>query len=114
MVTDKITALAVMVERGVERCEAQRYREQRRSPDAFEDQARRCERVAELFDREARWWDVLIAPTYHRVNGVPRAYGMAVIAARSGAKHSAERYREFAQEWRRFAAKAAARSAVAA
>lgn len=113
MATDKITALAAMVERGIERCDAELFRMLQREPHGYAEQARRCDRLAELYERQARWWRVLTAPTYRRVNGIPRAYGIALHAARGAAERYAQDYRAHAERYRELAARAAG-TAVAA
>ena len=75
--------------------------------------ARKMGRIAELFEREARWWDVLTRWMSHQ-QGVPWVYTTAVIAAHHEAERRAESYREMeAGYWRRALA-VAADSGVAA
>lgn len=101
-----------MVQRGIERCDRERDRAHAREPRTLEERARQHERVAELFEREARWWDVLIGPTYRWENGIPSVYGAALFRARHDARQYAQQYRELAESARRRATLAG--SAVAA
>jgi hypothetical protein len=75
--------------------------------------ARKFGRVAELYDREARWWEVLVDWTYTK-SDLCTVYGAAAIAAKTRAEESAKEYRRLeASYWQRATA-VAADSGVAA
>lgn len=107
-----VELVATMVERGIERCRAALAKVLREQPASDEGKARRCERVADLYEREARWWWVLSLPTF--CSDLPDVYGVAVHGARAHSLRSAERYREYAQQWADRAAQRAAGAGVAA
>ncbi|GAA1208393.1 hypothetical protein [Prauserella alba] len=77
------------------------------------ERARKMGRIAELYEREARWWGVLTRWTSHQ-RAVPWVYTTAAMAAEHEAERRAENYREMeAGYWRRALA-VAADSGVAA
>lgn len=100
-----VELVATMVERGIERCRAALAKVLREQPASDEGKARRCERVAELYEREARWWSVLSLPTFR--SDLPDVYGVAVHGAQANSSRFAERYREYAQHWAERAQRAA-------
>ena len=62
--------------------------------------ARRLGRIAAVYEREARWWDVLARWTYSSRVDVPRVYGQAAIVAKHAAQRSARDYRDMeARAW---------------
>jgi len=65
--------------------------------------ADRLARIAELYRREARWWDVLARWTYSEVR-VPLVFGKAAIYAKCEANEHATHYEELAASARRRAA----------
>lgn len=75
--------------------------------------ARKMARLAELYEREARWWGVLERWTYLK-SDLPRVFGRAGIAARADAAARAERYRELESRYWQRALAVAADSGVAA
>jgi hypothetical protein len=91
------------VQRALELLGAARWRAQTVCADTDSARARKMARIAELFEREARWWGVLVDWTYSRESvGVPMVYGRAAIAAEGDAKESARTYRDLeASYWRR-------------
>lgn len=82
---------------------AARRRAQDVCADTHSAKARKMARVAELYEREARWWGVLEDWTYSRESvGVPLIYGRAVIVAGRDATETARNYRDLeANYWRR-------------
>jgi hypothetical protein len=82
---------------------AAKVRAQKVCADTHSAKARKMARIAALYEREARWWDVLEDWTYSRESvGVPLVYGRAVIVAQRDAKDSARTYRDLeANYWRR-------------
>lgn len=75
--------------------------------------ARKMGRIAELYEREARWWHVLGRWTC-RQTGIPVVFDSAIVAASSAADRRARQYREWERAaWDR-ALRVAADSGVAA
>ncbi|PXY34657.1 hypothetical protein BAY59_03840 [Prauserella coralliicola] len=75
--------------------------------------ARKMARIAELCEREARWWGVLERWTYLE-SGLPLIFGRAGLVARAEAAARAERYRELESGYWQRALAVAADSGVAA
>ncbi|MGI8815069.1 MAG: hypothetical protein ACR2G2_07250 [Pseudonocardia sp.] len=94
----------VMVEAGLRRCTEQRRTVSELDPRTHLEQAARADRVAALWEREARWWLVLQRWTYSRRANVPLVYGRAVVQAGTEANRYVEFYRDIAADWRRMAA----------
>lgn len=113
MCTAKTTDVAKMVQRGVDRCDAAILRVRRGKASRPADMARQCERIADLFDRKARWWAALVERSV-REDGIPWAYVKAAIAAQSSAEQFASAYRTYSRRWQRMAAQALEAKAVAA
>lgn len=77
------------------------------------ERARKMGRIAELHEREARWWGVLTRWTSHQQD-IPWVYTTAVIAAQQEAERRAENYREMETSYWRRGLAIAADSGVAA
>jgi hypothetical protein len=91
------------VHRALDLLNAAKRRAQDASADTNAAKARKMARIAELFEREARWWGVLVDWTFSAASvGVPLVYGRAAVAAEGDAKTNARTYRELeANYWRR-------------
>lgn len=69
--------------------------------DSHAARARQLGRIAELYEREARWWSVLVDWTYIH-SDLWRAYGRAAIAAQDTAEDRARTHRDLeARAWQR-------------
>jgi hypothetical protein len=88
---------------GLRRCSEQRVAAMELPRRTNLDWAARAERLAELCDREARWWSVLATWTY-RHGEVPVVYGRAVRESVVAKERRALSWRESAADWRRRAA----------
>jgi hypothetical protein len=112
MTASKIS-IAELVQRGVDRCDAERRCIQLAPREPLLRYAEQLDRIAVLYDREARWWRVLSRAVYVG-QAAPPAFGMAAIRAQSCAMDYAEKYIEHAKHAREHAAKVEARARGAA
>ncbi|MCP2255690.1 hypothetical protein LY13_004471 [Prauserella aidingensis] len=102
-----------MVEQGLGRTRRAYVQAQNKCVSGRCGTARKMGRIAELYEREARWWGVLSRWTSHQ-RGIQWIYTTAAISAEHDAERRAESYREMeASYWRRALA-VAADSGVAA
>ncbi|PRX47565.1 hypothetical protein B0I33_105144 [Prauserella shujinwangii] len=92
-----------MVRRGLGRTERARRQASSVQAGSLAARARKMARVAELYEREARWWRVLVEHSYSPAAcGLPLVYGRAAIAAEASARARVRTYRELeADYWRR-------------
>jgi hypothetical protein len=88
---------------GLQRCTDARVTAMEMPRRTNADWAARSERLAQLCDREARWWSVLATWTY-RHGDVPLIYGRAVLESIATKERRALSWRESAADWRRRAA----------
>jgi hypothetical protein len=93
---------AIVLE-GLRRCSEQRVTAMELPRRSNADWAARADRLAELCDREARWWSVLATWTY-RQGDVPLIYRRAVLESVIDKRNRALSWRESAADWRRRAA----------
>ncbi len=93
-----------MVTAGLNRCTDARAVVGELRPTTHLGQAIRCERMAALAEREARWWTVLERWTYLSQWEVPTVYGRAAIVAANTARDRARLYSDLATDWRKRAA----------
>src|SRR5699024_12105548 len=83
-----------MVLDGLDRLEKTRIRVMCTQASTYAGRARRLGRIAELYEREARWWAVL-ARWRHDDVYTTLACGRASLAAEFSAERSGEFYREY-------------------
>lgn len=93
-----------MVAAGLDRCRRAQRVIEAASRATYAERAVRCERLAALFEREARWWTVLDRWTYLSQREVPNVYGLAAMVAAGMAQDRARFYTGMAADWRRHAA----------
>src|SRR5699024_2803966 len=64
--------------------------------------ARRLGRIAAIYEREARWWNVLARWTFSPRADVPLVFGQAAIVAKGSAQCRARDYRDMeTRAWQR-------------
>lgn len=108
-----VVSVPAMVQQALTRADrdlAEAQRARASSPCAT---ARKMARIAELYERQARWWDVLSRWTYGG-SELPRVFGTATLAASNRAKSLARQYRELESRYWQRALAVAADSGVAA
>lgn len=94
--------VSAVVWQGLERSQYAFMRACGMPEDTHAARARRLDRIAEIYEREARWWDVLTRWTYRPHADVPLVYDQAAIAAKASAEHRARDYRDMeAEAWQR-------------
>ena len=93
-----------MVDAGLGRCQRERTRLNDQRPATVWASAARAERMAVLFEREARWWTVLDRWTYLGQDEIPNVYGWAAMIAAEQCRRDARFYRDLASDLRRRAA----------
>lgn len=89
-----------MVTAGLDRCRRAQRAIEVAKPAGHAERAVRCERLAALFEREARWWTVLDRWTYLSQREIPNVYGLAAMLAADVARDRARFYTGMANDWR--------------
>jgi hypothetical protein len=90
-----------IVDAGLGRCQRERTRLGAQRPTSDEALTVRAERMAVLFEREARWWTVLDRWTYLGQDEIPNVYGRAALIAAGESRRDARFYRDLACDFRR-------------
>lgn len=93
-------AVPDLVERAMLRC-SQEYGEALTLPHtSYIEQARRAERLAQVCERRARWWGVLLRWVFSPSCTLPWVFGAAVLDARRREEDDARFWRQSATDWR--------------
>lgn len=100
-----VVSVPTMVAAGLERCEVERRRVMGLRPGTHTERAARAQRLAVLFERSARWWNLLGRWSVRAGWGqVPAVFGDAVIIAAGRDSDQARFWRDMAGDWLRHAA----------
>ncbi len=88
-----------LVERAMLRC-SQEYGEALTLPHtSYAEQAHRAEQLAEVCERRARWWGVLLRWVFSADCTLPWVFGAAVLDARRREEDDARFWRQAATDW---------------
>ena len=92
-------AVPDLVERAMLRC-SQEYGESLTLPHtSYAEQAHRAEQLAEVCERRARWWGVLLRWVLSPACTLPWVFGAAVLDARRREEDDARFWRNAATDW---------------
>ena len=89
-----------MVERAIRRCGEEFYRAVNLPTDTRAQQVLRAERLAEVAERRARWWGVLIRWVFNSGTGTSWVFASAALAAQRHEELEARLWRDTARHLR--------------